>query len=53
MRLFSDGKNSAESARALGIGLQKLRNHLHHVNDKLGTHSRLQAVMHAMHRKLI
>lgn len=53
MRLFSDGKNSAESARALGISLQILRNHLHHVNDKLGTHRRLQAVMHAMHRKLI
>ena len=53
LRLFSDGKNSVEIARALGISLQTLRNHLHHVNDKLGTHSRLQAVMHAMHRKLI
>ena len=53
LRLFSDGKNSAEIARALGISLQTLRNHLHHVNEKLGTHSRLQAVMHAMHRKLI
>jgi DNA-binding CsgD family transcriptional regulator len=51
--MFSDGKNSGEIARALGISLQTLRNHLHHVNDKLGTHSRLQAVMHAMHRKLI
>jgi PAS domain S-box-containing protein len=53
LRLFSDGKNSAEIARELGISLQTLRNHLHHANDKLGTHSRLQAVMHAMHRKLI
>ena len=53
LRMFSDGKNSGEIARALGISLQTLRNHLHHVNDKLGTHSRLQAVMHAMHRKLI
>ena len=53
LRLFSDGKNSAEIARELGISLQTLRNHLHHVNDKLGTHNRLQAVMHAMHRKLI
>ena len=53
LRMFSDGKNSSEIARALGISLQTLRNHLHHVNDKLGTHSRLQAVMHAMHRKLI
>jgi PAS domain S-box-containing protein len=53
LRLFSEGKNSREIARALGISLQTLRNHLHHVNDKLGTHNRLQAVMHAIHRKLI
>ena len=53
LRLFSDGKTSAEIARELGIGMPTLRNHLHHVNDKLGTHDRLQAVMHAMHRKLI
>ena len=53
LRLFSNGKNSAEIAQTLGISLQTLRNHLHHVNDKLGTHNRLQAVMHAMHRKLL
>jgi PAS domain S-box-containing protein len=53
LRRFSDGKNSSEIARALGITLQTLRNHLHHVNEKLGTHNRLQAVMHAMHRRLI
>ena len=53
LRRFSDGKNSSEIARSLGITLQTLRNHLHHVNEKLGTHNRLQAVMHAMHRKLI
>lgn len=53
LRLFSDGKNSAEIAQNLGITLQTLRNHLHHINEKLGTHNRLQAVMHAMHRKLI
>lgn len=53
LHLFSEGKNSREIARALGISLQTLRNHLHHVNVKLGTHNRLQAVMHAIHRKLI
>ena len=53
LRLFSDGKNSSEISRKLGISLQTLRNHLHHVNDKLGTHNRLQAVMHAMHRRLL
>jgi PAS domain S-box-containing protein len=53
LRRFSEGKNSAEIAQNLGISLQTLRNHLHHINEKLGTHNRLQAVMHAMHRKLI
>jgi PAS domain S-box-containing protein len=53
LRRFSDGKNSAEIAKSLGITLQTLRNHLHHINEKLGTHNRLQAVMHAMHRRLI
>jgi PAS domain S-box-containing protein len=53
LRRFSDGKNSAEIAKSLGITLQTLRNHLHHINEKLGTHNRLQAVMHALHRKLI
>ena len=53
LRLFSEGKNSAEIARNLGITLQTLRNHLHHANEKLGTHNRLEAVTHAMHRKMI
>jgi PAS domain S-box-containing protein len=53
LRRFSEGKTSAEIAQNLGITLQTLRNHLHHINEKLGTHNRLQAVMHAMHRKLI
>jgi DNA-binding CsgD family transcriptional regulator len=26
---------------------------LHHINQKLRTHNRLEAVMHAIHRKLI
>ena len=53
LRQFSDGKTSAEIAQVLGITLQTLRNHLHRINEKLGTHSRLQAVMYAVHRKLI
>jgi len=53
LRLFSDGKSSAEIAHELGISLQTLRNHLHHVNDKLGTRSRLQAVVRAINHKLI
>jgi PAS domain S-box-containing protein len=53
LRLFSTGKNSAEIARKLKISLQTLRNHLHHINRKLHTHNRLEAVTHAMQRKLI
>ena len=53
LRLFSEGKNSAEIAQRLGISLQTLRNHLHHANEKLGTRNRLEAVTHAMHRLLI
>ena len=53
LRLFAKGKNSAEIARELGITLPTLRNHLHSINEKLRTHNRLEAVMHAMHRGLI
>ena len=31
-------------ARTLGITAQTLRNHLHHINRKLRTHNRLEAV---------
>lgn len=53
LRLFTQAKNSAEIARELGITLPTLRNHLHSINEKLRTHNRLEAVMHAMHRGLI
>ena len=53
LRLFSEGKTPASIARVLGISSQTLRNHLHHINQKLRTHNRLEAVMHAIHRKLI
>ncbi len=53
LRLFAQGKNSAEIARQMGITLQTLRNHLHHINQKLRTHNRLEAVTHALQRKLI
>jgi len=53
LRSFSMGKNSAEIARRLRITLQTLRNHLHHINQKLHTHNRLEAVTHAMQRKLL
>lgn len=53
LRLFSEGKDSPEVAAALGISAQTLRNHLHHINQKLRTRTRLEAVMHAIQRKLI
>ena len=53
LKLFADGKDSCEVAQRLGITAQTLRNHLHHINRKLRTHNRLEAVMHAIQRKLI
>lgn len=53
LRSFSSGKNAGQIARNLGITPQTLRNHLHHINQKLNTHNRLEAVTHAIQRKLI
>ena len=53
LKLFAEGNNSATIARELDISAQTLRNHLHHINRKLRTHSRLEAVTHAQRRGLI
>ena len=53
LRMFADGRNSTEIARELRISPQTLRNHLHHINRKLRTHNRLEAVTHAQRRGLI
>ena len=53
LRLFADGSNPAAIGRTLGISAQTLRNHLHHINRKLRTHNRLEAVTHARLRGLI
>jgi PAS domain S-box-containing protein len=53
LKLFADGKDSSDVAQRLGVTAQTLRNHLHHINQKLRTHNRLEAVMNAMQRKLI
>lgn len=53
LKLFADAKNSGQVARDLGITLPTLRNHLHAINQKLRTHNRLEAVLHAMKRGLI
>jgi PAS domain S-box-containing protein len=53
LALFAQAKNSAQVARELEITLPTLRNHLHAINQKLRTHTRLEAVLHAMRRGLI
>lgn len=53
LRAFAEGKTPSEIAHGLGISPQTLRNHLHHINQKLGTHNRLEAVIHAIRRRLI
>ena len=53
LRMFAVGAAAPRIAKALGISPQTLRNHLHHINQKLRTHNRLEAVMHALKRHLI
>ena len=53
LKLFAEGRNSTTIARKLSISVQTLRNHLHHINRKLRTHTRLEAVTHAQQRGLI
>jgi PAS domain S-box-containing protein len=53
LKLFADGSDAATIARRLRISPQTLRNHLHHINRKLRTHNRLEAVTHAQRRGLI
>ena len=50
---FVQGHSAAEIARALKISVHTLRNHIHQINRKLGTHNRLEAVTHALQRHLI
>lgn len=50
---LSEGKSPAAVAADLQISAHTLRNHLHHINRKLGTHTRLEAVIHALRRHLI
>jgi PAS domain S-box-containing protein len=53
LKLFADGANPGGIAGQLSISPQTLRNHLHHINRKLRTHNRLEAVTHAQRRGLI
>ena len=53
LTLFARGQKPAAIAQQLTISAQTLRNHLHHINRKLRTHNRLEAVTHAQRRGLI
>ncbi|MGH7620218.1 MAG: PAS domain S-box protein [Gemmatimonadaceae bacterium] len=53
LKFFAEGRNPAAIAGKLSISAQTLRNHLHHINRKLRTHNRLEAVTHAQRRGLI
>lgn len=53
LKLFAQGDNSTAIARKLRISPQTLRNHLHRINRKLRTHTRLEAVTHAQRRGLL
>jgi PAS domain S-box-containing protein len=53
LALFAEGNDPASIATNLNISAQTLRNHLHHINRKLRTHNRLEAVTHAQRRGLI
>ncbi len=53
LRLLVQGKSSEDIALQLHITPHTLRNHLHHVNTKLHTRNRLEAVAQAMRHGLI
>jgi PAS domain S-box-containing protein len=53
LTLFAKANNSNQVAKELNITLPTLRNHLHTINQKLRTHNRLEAVLHAIRRGLI
>lgn len=53
LRLLAEGQDPRATARALRISDRTLRNHLHHVNRKLGTRTRLEAVLLASRRGLL
>ncbi|HEX6863322.1 MAG TPA: PAS and helix-turn-helix domain-containing protein [Thermoanaerobaculia bacterium] len=51
--LLAAGHGTAEMARRLGISATTVRNHIQHLLDKLGAHTRLQAVSVARHHGLL
>lgn len=53
LNLLADGKTSKEVADELNISARTLRNHISHINQKLHTNNRLEAVLEALKRGII
>lgn len=53
LKVLAEGKGAPTTARELRISPRTLRNHLHHINQKLHTHNRLEAVIQATRRGFI
>ena len=53
LQLLAEGLDDAEMAKRLGISPKTVRNHMVHVLDKLGVHSRLQALVLGAHYGLV
>jgi PAS domain S-box-containing protein len=53
LRLISTGKTGKEVSEELNISVSTLRNHMYHINQKLHTSSRTEAVVQALKRGLI
>jgi len=53
LRLMAGGTRTEDIARALGIQASTVNNHIQHILEKLGAHTKLQAVYAAQRRGLI
>jgi DNA-binding NarL/FixJ family response regulator len=53
LRLLAGGKATKDAARELQISMSTLRNHISHINQKLHTRNRTEAVMTALKRGII
>ena len=53
LQLLAEGLNDAAMAERLGISPKTVRNHMVHLLDKLGVHSRLQALVLAARHGLV
>jgi DNA-binding NarL/FixJ family response regulator len=53
LELLAQGSGTDEIGRALTISPATVRNHVQNILDKLGVHSRLEAIAHAYQHGLI